>query len=119
MIKLISFGFKHGFPKGILGLDIVDCRQMRNPHQVAYMRQLNGRHIDIQDFMRLDVKYPAVMLDVKHRLERMQLGEGTVAFGCYGGRHRSVAMAELTAQELRRQGHEFTIEHRDLGKDSD
>jgi UPF0042 nucleotide-binding protein len=119
--RVVSFGYKHGLP---LDVDIVlDCRFLPNPHWVDELRPLTGldepvrRYVLSQDaagrlLERLDdllgMLLPAYVAEGKSYL--------TVAFGCTGGRHRSVAIAEEVASQLRRRGFTPTVIHRDMAK---
>lgn len=119
--RVVSFGYKHGLP---LDVDIVlDCRFLPNPHWVDELRPLTGlddpvRHYVLsQDAARelltrlddlLGLLLPAYVAEGKSYL--------TLAFGCTGGRHRSVAIAEEVAELLRGRGFAPTILHRDIGK---
>jgi UPF0042 nucleotide-binding protein len=120
-IRVMSFGYKQGLP---LDVDLVlDCRFLPNPHWVDELRPLTGLHEDVRHFV-LD-QAPA-----KEFLERLDgllglllpafVAEGksylSVAFGCTGGRHRSVAIAEAVADLLRQRGFAPTVIHRDVAK---
>jgi RNase adaptor protein for sRNA GlmZ degradation len=107
MLRLISFGFKHGGPPPE-ALTVVDCRHLRNPHHVSRLRPLDGRHDEVKAFVWQSPGFPALM-----NLARPYIGTGqvTLAFGCHGGRHRSVAMAEIVAQYARDEGEDVVVEH--------
>ncbi len=121
--KIISFGYKHGLP---IDVDIVlDCRFLPNPHWVEDLRPLTGVDEPVRDYV-LAQPLTAAFLE---RLERMlglvmpayvQEGKSylTIAFGCTGGQHRSVAIAEEVKRILERGGHEPTVQHRDVQKAS-
>ena len=116
---ITSFGYKHGLP---LDVDIVlDCRFLPNPYWVEGLRHQTGldddgpgvraRHSLTQDFLArlddlLDLLLPAYAAEGKSYL--------TIAFGCTGGQHRSVAMAEEVAGRLAPAGLEPRVQHRDL-----
>ena len=120
-LAVTSFGFKHGAPRDA---DLVlDCRFLPNPHWVDELRPLSGldapvsRHVlesDLaQGFLeRLDgllvLLLPAFVAEGRSYL--------TLAFGCTGGRHRSVAIAEAVAGSLREQGRDPLVTHRDLDR---
>lgn len=121
--QIISFGYKHGLP---IDVDIVlDCRFLPNPHWVEELRPLTGVDAPVSDYV-LGQPLTAAFLE---RLERMlglvmpayvQEGKSylTIAFGCTGGQHRSVAIAEEVAKMLHRGGHEPTVQHRDVERAS-
>lgn len=121
--QVISFGYKHGLP---IDVDIVlDCRFLPNPHWVEKLRPLTGIDAPVRDYV-LAQPLTAAFLE---RLERLlglvmpayvQEGKSylTIAFGCTGGQHRSVAIAEAVNEILKRAGHEPTVQHRDVKKAS-
>jgi UPF0042 nucleotide-binding protein len=121
-ITLSSFGFKHGVP---LDVDMVlDCRFLPNPHWVDELRPLSGLAPEIQRFV-LDrpvteqfVEALTAMLDV---LLPAYAAEGksyiSIAFGCTGGRHRSVAVAERVNQLLLERGWRSRVSHRDINRE--
>lgn len=107
MIRVMSFSYRRGTPKA----DVVfDCRKLRNPHLDPRLRDFNGKDIAVQAYVMQDGNAPLMLGDA---LEAAQEGM-TIAFGCYGGKHRSVAMAEKLAKELRKAGHEVEVFHREL-----
>ncbi len=121
--KLVSFGYKHGLP---LDVDIVlDCRFLSNPHWVEELRPLTGVDPAVREY----VVGQALTATFLERIERLlalvmpaYVTEGksylTIAFGCTGGQHRSVAMAEEVGEVLTRLGHKPTIQHRDIERAS-
>lgn len=119
-LSVMSFGFSRGLPRSA---DLVfDMRYLRNPHWVPALRPGTGRDADVADYVRGDPAY-AESVEAIERLLLMLLpryrAEGkayvTVAFGCTGGRHRSVHLAERVAARLRAEGFSPTLQHRDLG----
>ena len=121
--KLVSFGYKHGLP---LDVDIVlDCRFLSNPHWVEALRPLTGLDEQVRDYV-LGQALTATFLE---RIERLlalvmpaYVTEGksylTIAFGCTGGQHRSVAIAEAVRGVLAQLGYEPTVQHRDVDRAS-
>ena len=121
--QVVSFGYKHGMP---IDVDLVlDCRFLPNPHWVEELRPLTGLDAPVSDYV-LGQPLTGAFLE---RLERMlglllpayvQEGKSylTIAFGCTGGQHRSVAIAEETAKILQRIGHSPHVTHRDVEKAS-
>jgi len=116
-----SFGFKHGLPADV---DMVlDCRFLPNPHWVEELRPLSGQDAPVRDYV-LGTELAGPFVDEVDRLLEVVMpafrAEGkaylTVAFGCTGGRHRSVAIAEEVARRLAQAGHHPRVEHRDLAK---
>jgi UPF0042 nucleotide-binding protein len=108
MYRIMSFGFKYSRPRDI---EVVDVRDMKNPHHNMRLRPMTGKDKDVQDFVKKDALYLHMFDQAAQMLDRT----GSVAFGCLGGRHRSVAMAELVAEGMRRSGAEVQVIHRELG----
>lgn len=118
-LVVTSFGFARGLPRDA---DLVfDMRFLRNPHWIADLRDGTGRDAAVAAYVAADPAYEKAV----GRIEQLLLillpryrHEGksyvTVAFGCTGGRHRSVHVAERVAARLRAAGFSPTIAHRDL-----
>lgn len=120
-IRVVSFGYKHGLP---VDVDLVlDCRFLPNPHWVEELRPLTGLDAAVRDYVLgqehtgaflahleglLDLLVPAYRAEGKSYL--------TLAFGCTGGRHRAVTIAEEVAARLRPLGTTPTVVHRDVDK---
>lgn len=120
-VAVESFGYKHGLP---MDADIVmDVRFLPNPHWDDTLRPLTGHDPAVRDFV-LERAVASDFLDGFESLLTSLLpsyeGEGrsylTVAVGCTGGRHRSVAVAEEIARRLRARGHSVRVSHRDIGR---
>ncbi|WP_018656594.1 RNase adapter RapZ [Actinomadura flavalba] len=119
---VVSFGYKYGLP---VDADlVVDCRFLPNPHWVPELRPKTGRDTDVRDYV-LSRPGAKEFLDAYTEVLRL-LAEGydregkhyvTLAVGCTGGKHRSVAMAEQIAARLRDDGIEVQVAHRDLGRE--
>ena len=119
---VMSFGYKYGLP---VDADIVmDCRFLPNPHWVPELRPQTGREEPVRDYV-LAQNGAGEFLDTAERLLRVT-GEGylregkryaTIAVGCTGGKHRSVAMAEEIAKRLVAGGMDAAVVHRDLGRE--
>jgi UPF0042 nucleotide-binding protein len=120
-VTLLSFGYKHGLP---LDADLVfDCRFLPNPHWVDELRPLTGLDEPVRDYVLSQpaaVEFLGHLADMARQLLPAYVAEGkaylTVAFGCTGGRHRSVAIATEVARLLRRQGFRPGVLHRDVEK---
>jgi RNase adapter protein RapZ len=121
-VTVISFGFKYGIP---IDADYVaDMRFLPNPFWVPELRGKTGRSHDVSDYV-LGQKGASEFVD--HYVELLTgvaggyLTEGkrfmSVAIGCTGGKHRSVAMTEEIAGRLRELGHSVGVVHRDLGRE--
>ncbi len=120
-VAVESFGFKHGLP---LDADIVmDVRFLPNPHWDDVLRPLTGHDPKVRDFV-LETAVGSNFVDQFDELLGTLLpqyqAEGrsylTVAIGCTGGRHRSVAVSEELASRLRGRGVAVTAAHRDLSR---
>jgi UPF0042 nucleotide-binding protein len=116
---IVSFGYKHGIP---LDVDLVfDCRFLPNPYWVERLREHTGLDPDVRDYV-LDQELAKAFLEKVDDLLELLLpaytDEGksylTVAVGCTGGRHRSVAIAEELGRRLRERGVALRLSHRDL-----
>ncbi|TKD50821.1 RNase adapter RapZ [Sphingomonas baiyangensis] len=120
VLTIQSFGYARGLPRGA---DMVfDMRFLRNPHWVDALRPGTGRDAAVSAYVMGDPAYAEAFAGIAHLLELLIprfRAEGksyvTVAFGCTGGRHRSVHVAEAMAARLREAGFSPTVKHRDLG----
>lgn len=121
-VHVLSFGFKYGIP---LDADhVVDVRFLANPFWIPELRHLTGRDAPVRDYV---LGLPGAQLFVERylaALEPVLVGYVqeekryvTIAVGCTGGKHRSVAVSEAIAQGLREAGHRVTVTARDLGKE--
>ncbi|MDR3357965.1 MAG: RNase adapter RapZ [Desulfovibrio sp.] len=118
-VNVISFGFKYGVPREA---DIVfDLRFLPNPYFIEELRQLCGKDKAVSDYVfatEKAVEFSEKLNDLLCFMLPMMETEGryrvTVALGCTGGRHRSVAMAEEIAQTLRQADYPVSLEHRHL-----
>ncbi len=120
-VTLQSFGYKHGVPADVD--TVFDCRFLPNPYWVDELRPLTGLDPEVQEYVRsfeLTGEFLGKVEDLLELLLPAYVAEGkallTVAFGCTGGRHRSVTIVETIAEWLRTQGIEPRIRHRDVGK---
>jgi UPF0042 nucleotide-binding protein len=118
---ITSFGYKHGLP---LDTDLViDCRFLTNPHWIDELRPLTGLDEPVRDYVLaqpLTADFLRSIEDLLAMLLPAYVAEGksylTVAFGCTGGRHRSVAIAEVVSAALRNRGFELRVAHRDVNR---
>jgi len=119
--SILSFGFKHGVP---LDVDLVfDCRFLPNPYWDEELRSHSGLEAPVREFV-LGRPESAAFLEKLDDLLTMLIPayvrEGksylTVAMGCTGGRHRSVALAEDLARRLGEHGMATTVFHRDVDR---
>ena len=118
---IVSFGYKHGLP---LDTDLViDCRFLPNPHWVEDLRPQTGLDQPVKDYVLgqdITTEFLAELRSLLELLLPAYVKEGksylTIAFGCTGGLHRSVAIAEAIAAGLRDEGFDLRVTHRDLGR---
>jgi RNase adapter protein RapZ len=119
ILSVMSFGFARGLPRNA---DLVfDMRFLRNPHWDAELRPMTGLDESVGLYVRADPAYTEAIsriADLLLLLLPRYKAEGksyiTVAFGCTGGRHRSVHVAESISSQLRGAGFSPTVSHRDL-----
>ena len=119
MVSVVSFGFRYGVPQDA---DLVfDVRFLPNPHFLPKFRPLTGRDPGVARYIR---SFPQTRQFVSRVTELLRfllpyyIREGksylTIAFGCTGGRHRSVMMAEAIARSLAHRGPGIRVVHRDV-----
>ena len=120
-LSVISFAYRNGLPREA---DLVfDVRFLANPHYVEALRPLTGLDPAVRAHVEADPAYALLM----ERLEGLMLPllpfyqrEGksylTIAFGCTGGRHRSIVVAERFAERLRSSGWLVALRHRDTAE---
>jgi UPF0042 nucleotide-binding protein len=121
-VTVVSFGFKYGIP---VDADFVaDMRFLPNPFWVPELRPLTGRDEVVADYVKVRPSAQTFLDQYVPLLENVAGGyltEGkrfmTVAIGCTGGKHRSVAMTEEIAARLRAHGIDTRASHRDLGRE--
>ena len=118
-LSIISFGFSRGLPRNA---DLVfDMRYLRNPHWVRELRELTGQDDAVAAHIVEDESYEESLAKIEDLILTLlprYRAEGkayiSIGFGCTGGRHRSVHVAERVAARLREAGFSPTVEHRDL-----
>jgi UPF0042 nucleotide-binding protein len=119
---VVSFGYKYGIP---IDADLLfDVRFLPNPHYDLRLRPLTGLDDEVSGFVMespgtseylerlfplLDFLFPRYAAEGKAHL--------TIGVGCTGGRHRSVAIAELIGKRYEMQGYYTVVRHRDLTRD--
>lgn len=108
-MNIISFSFRnHGRPKSG-NYHVIDCRTLRNPHGEPALRALDGRDPRVRKFMTAHdgTNISRILLDAS----RAAKDGKNIAFGCFGGRHRSVCLAEMLAEWSATNNIEFTVQH--------
>ncbi|MEA2562854.1 MAG: RNase adapter protein RapZ [Acidobacteriota bacterium] len=121
VVSLVSFGFKHGIP---YGTDLLfDVRFLSNPHFVPGLREQTGQDEAVQEYLLRQPDYEEVVkrfsdliLYLLPRYRRENRSYVSVAIGCTGGRHRSVAVCERLRSELEAGGWPSRVIHRDIGR---
>ncbi|GAA0484520.1 RNase adapter RapZ [Streptomyces niger] len=119
---VMSFGFKYGLP---VDADlVVDCRFIPNPHWVPELRPYTGLNEEVSNyvFSQPGAKefldgYAELLRIVAEGYRREGKRYVTIAVGCTGGKHRSVAMSEKLARRLVSEGVETVVVHRDMGRE--
>lgn len=119
-VELVSFGFKYGLP---IDADIVmDVRFLPNPHYIPELRPLTGQDSSVYDYVMsfpetesFYSRFIDLLKNVMPGYEKEGKSSVTIAIGCTGGQHRSVALTERLGKELA-QEYRVNITHRDKGK---
>jgi UPF0042 nucleotide-binding protein len=119
-LQIMSFGFARGLPRN--ADTVFDLRFLKNPHWEDELRPLTGLDQPVGEYIATDESYEEAIGKIEDLLLTLlprYTAEGksylSIAFGCTGGRHRSVHVAERVAARLRDAGFSPTVEHRDLG----
>lgn len=121
-VTVVSFGYKHGVP---LDADLVfDTRFLPNPHYVEALRPRSGMDPEVRSYV-LDSsrgqafwkRFVDLLLFLLPEFEQEGKTDVTVAVGCTGGKHRSVAVAEELVRLLRERGYQVRVRHRDLQRE--
>lgn len=123
-LSVQSFSYKRGLPRGV---DMVfDCRFLANPHWQPELRPLDGRDPSVAAHVEADPRFTPFfdrVLDLVGSLLDDFVDEGksslTIAFGCTGGKHRSVALAEKFSAALAQKGWRVSKRHRELDRRQD
>lgn len=121
LVSVLSFGYKYGLP---LDADLVfDLRFLPNPHYVNSLKELNGNDQPVKDYIfkwGITHRFLQILLDMIGFLLPCYIKEGksqlTIALGCTGGKHRSVALAEEVERFLGDKDYQVRVEHRDMKK---
>jgi UPF0042 nucleotide-binding protein len=120
-VSLVSFGFKHGIP---YGTDLLfDVRFLPNPHFVAGLRERTGQEQPVldyleatPDFAEVNTRLADLLAFLLPRYRQENRSYVSVAVGCTGGRHRSVAVVERLKEALDEAGWPARVIHRDVAR---
>ncbi len=121
-ISILSFGFKYGIPQGIDLL--MDVRFLANPYFISELKNFSGKDLPVKDFILNNPETTEFMKkysDMLDYLIPLYKREGkvylTIAIGCTGGRHRSVAIADELAEHVRSCSANVIVTHRDMDRE--
>lgn len=109
MLRLITYGLKHRKLEGDINFDV---RKLKNPHRVYALRDLDGRDQRVRRLLETDDKFEPTVEHIANKLLHEPVDTATVY--CYGGRHRSVAVAEAVAQILQEHNVTVNVTHKEL-----
>lgn len=118
-VSVQSFSYKRGVPRGV---DMMfDCRFLANPHWEPSLRPMDGRDGAVQDYVSADPRFAEFFAKVRDLVlfalpAHLEEGKAhlVIGFGCTGGQHRSVTMAEKMADALAKAGWQVSTRHREL-----
>lgn len=121
LVAVMSFGYRYGIPADA---DLVfDVRFLPNPHFVPKLRKFSGKDKRVARYIRSFAQTRVFLKKIEALLTYLiphYITEGksylNIAFGCTGGRHRSVMMAEVIRKALTKKGYNAKVVHRDLDK---
>ncbi|MCT1866112.1 RNase adapter RapZ [Dermabacter sp. p3-SID358] len=121
-VNVMSFGFKYGIP--IESDYVADVRFLPNPYWVPELREKRGVDKEVADYVleqanaqEFIARYVDMLIPVLRGYREENKQFAAVAIGCTGGKHRSVAIAEIVGDELRKLGYPVRVRHRDLGRE--
>ncbi len=120
-VNIIPFGFKYGLPPDA---DLVfDVRCFPNPFYIPSLKEKTGNDKEVQEFVMRSPqtqKFYRQMYEMIYDLLPLYYDEGkssvTIAIGCTGGKHRSVTLANLLGEDLKKDGYDITMIYRDITK---
>ncbi|SFL20070.1 RNase adapter RapZ [Shimia haliotis] len=120
-LSVTSFSYKRGLPQSA---DMVfDCRFLRNPHWQPELRPMDGEDFEVAEYVAADPAFKPFFLSLTQMVEGLlpaYISEGRshlmIAFGCTGGRHRSVFVTNSLAAALAQLGWQVSIRHRELNR---
>jgi len=118
-VSVHSFSYKRGIPRGV---DMIfDCRFLKNPYWEEKLRKFDGRDVEVVDYIETDPRFEPFFSKIQDLAEMLlpaYIEEGkahlSIGFGCTGGQHRSVAVAEKLVNTLAQSGWRVSIRHREM-----
>lgn len=118
-ISVHSFSYKRSVPRGV---DMIfDCRFLKNPYWEEALREFDGRDPQVVDYIATDPRFAPFFQKIQELVEMLlpaYIEEGkahfSIGFGCTGGQHRSVAVAEKLVNALAHSGWQVSIRHREM-----
>jgi UPF0042 nucleotide-binding protein len=121
LVSVVSFGYRYGVPSDA---DLIfDVRFLPNPHFVPRLRPYTGKHPKVRQYIRSFPQTGEFLRRIESLLAYLiphYIREGksylTIAFGCTGGKHRSVMMSEWLKKALEKRGYSAKVIHRDIEK---
>ena len=123
VVRCLSFGFRHGLPSEANLL--FDVRFLPNPHFVPELRPLPGDHPEVRHWLESHAevgesfeRFHGLVSALLPAYRREQKSYVTIAFGCTGGKHRSVFMAQRLAERLAEEHWVVALDHRDRDRES-
>jgi UPF0042 nucleotide-binding protein len=122
-VTVLSFGYKYGLPSD--ADHVADCRFLPNPYWIPELKALTGQDAEVRDYVlglpgagEFVAGYVAALRPVLDGYGRENKRHATIALGCTGGKHRSVAIAEELGRRLAElPGIAVSVKHRDLGRE--
>jgi len=120
-VSLVSFGYKYGIPPGN---DLLfDVRFLKNPHFVPELRPLSGLDAPVRGYLEEETEFPELVARLVElfrfllpRYQQENRSYLTIAVGCTGGQHRSVAAVEALRAALEAAGWPVRVLHRELAR---
>ncbi len=118
-VLLESFSYKNGLPRNF---DMIfDCRFLKNPYWISYLKELDGRDKKVQDFVsssrEFKIFFSKVLSLINFLIPQVQKegkSQFSIGFGCTGGQHRSVVFVNMLSNKLNSDGQNVISNHRDL-----
>jgi len=121
-INIVSFGYKHGMPSGTTFT--VDCRVIKNPAQDIFLRTFRGTDKEVKKAIKENPRYEPLydyLVNTTYSFLKEERKAILIGIGCHSGHHRSVAIAEELAKDLKKHClvglYTISVKHRDIDKE--